>query len=863
MCPPNEHESSGSTEPYKGGEFGGGCAPEPSVMGARHLGETPSGITPVRRPAPETIGAYRVRGVLGEGGFGVVYLAEQEKPVRRQVAIKLLRAGRENDQVIARFHRERQSLVRMEHPGIARVFETAELPDGRPYIVMELVRGLPVTTFCDEGKLTLRARLELVGQVCRAVQHAHTKGMIHRDLKPSNVLVTVSDGEPVVKIIDFGIAKPVSQHDGDQTVYTQLHQIVGTPGYMSPEQVRGLLDIDTRTDVYSIGVMLYELLAGVMPLDPALFKYKTAAETERIISESEPARPSMRVSRSVELRDRLAMVRGTDAMGLARELKGELDWVVMRCLEKDPARRYQSPAALEADLRRYLSGEAVEAVPPTLGYRAKKYVRRHRALVVSGAAIVFALVGGLATAGYGLYQATLANVELTRTNTKLSEAIEEVTRQEKKATREAARSGAFSKFFVDEVLGSARPANVDGEGLTIGEVLDESVLKLDAIEDGSVRADVEAKIGEIYRMLARHEDARTHLQNAVMRYRSDPEVPRILLSGAMLELSRVLHLLFETGASVEYAREAYEIRLAELGERAAGTLYAAQHYAIVLERTERREDALGLIERTYRHAIEAADAGPECREQLLVMSTYAQMVLMSGGRGQERFEVMTRVLETADRLRLPDYDMARYLGMYGEAAAQIRRYDEAASSLHRAIEIERRLQGRDTASVAGLMSSLANALRLSKRLDEAEAMARQSIEIYERIYGSESEWVASVTVILAATLRGQQRFEDADAAFASAVKVYKSVLPEGSWRTLNVQSLHGELMIDLKRFDDAERMLVEVERGLRADRNARASHELTMRRLVKLYEATGNAAEWERWSAELVRGSSAAAQRKE
>lgn len=821
-------------------------APE-SVVGSHFMGETPSAISGVRRPAPETIGPYRVRGVLGEGGFGVVYLAEQEKPIRRQVAIKLLRAGRENDQVIARFQRERQSLVRMEHPGIARVFEASELPDGRPYIVMEFVKGLPLTTYCDDGKLSLRARLELVGQVCRAVQHAHTKGMIHRDLKPSNVLVAVSDGAPVVKIIDFGIAKPVEMHEGEQTVYTQLNQIVGTPGYMSPEQVRGSLDLDTRTDVYSIGVMLYELLAGAMPLDPALFRNKTAAQAERLITETEPQRPSTRVSRAASVRERVALARATDAEALTRELRGELDWVVMKCLEKDPARRYQSPAELEQDLQRYLSGEAVEAVPPTLGYRARKYVRRHRALVVSAAAIVLALVGGLASAGYGLYRANVANTEL-------SEAIDEVTRQEKKATREAARSGAFSKFFVDDVLGAARPEDVDADARTIAEVLDDSVLKLDAIEDSSVRADVEAKIGEIYRMLSRPENARKHLENAVLRYRSDPETPRIALSAALLELSRVWNTLAKAADGVEFAREAYEIRLSELGERAPGTLYAAQNYASLLYQTDQSSEAVALIERTYEHAIAAADAGPECREQLLVMSTYAQMVLMPGGHGQRRFDLMSRVLETAERLELPDYDMARYLGSYAEAATQIRKHDEAVKSLERAIEIERRLQGRDTASVAGLMSTLANTLRLLKRSDEAEAIARQSIEVYERIYGPDSERVAGVTVILAAALREQKRLDEADAAFASAVKVYQTVLPEGSWRTLNVQSLHGELMIDLKRFDEAERMLVEVERGLRDNPNVKGIRDLTVRRLMKLYEATGNTAERERWSAELAAG---------
>ncbi|MBX3362157.1 MAG: serine/threonine protein kinase [Phycisphaeraceae bacterium] len=853
------HSDDERTNPGGAGpdERGGGGAPEPSMIGSRHMGETPSGISQPRRPAPETIGPYRVRGVLGEGGFGVVYLADQEKPVRRQVAIKLLRAGRENDQVIARFQRERQSLVRMEHPGIARVFETAELPDGRPYIVMELVRGLPITTFCDEGKLSLRARLELVGQVCRAVQHAHTKGMIHRDLKPSNVLVTVSDGKAVVKIIDFGIAKPVEHHEGEQTVYTQLHQIVGTPGYMSPEQVRGLLDIDTRTDVYSIGVMLYELLAGAMPLDPALFKYKTAAETERIISESEPARPSMRVSRSGVFRDRLAMVRGTDGMGLARELKGELDWVVMKCLEKEPARRYQSPAELEQDIQRYLSGEAVEAVPPTLGYRARKYVRRHRALVVSAAAIVLALVGGLASAGYGLYRANVANTELTRTNTKLSEAIEEVTRQEKKATREAARSGAFSKLFVEDVLGSANVRKSEGKDLTVAEVLDGLVQQLDQIEDGSVRAAVEQQIGEIYRALGRSGAAYDHFTSAISLMRDDPETPRTRLAEVLVNLTIVCRFRPEDSFGLSYASEAYQILTQELGADHHRTLYAAQLLSGVLAQNKRSLESVALIEDAERRTQEAMALKQETLEHLVVMTTYATLVLVPQGRRQERYDLMTRVIESADRLDIPELDKARYLGWYGEAASQVGRYDEAFAAIERAIEIETRIRGSDTVDIAVLFTALSTSYRSIGRFVEAEDAARRALEIYEDRTGPNSETSAATLSILAAAVRQQGRHAEALGLLERVIAIYEALLGSESWRTLNVHSMHAEILVDLKRFEEAEIELLEAERGLRESKVAVRPLELTHGRLIKLYEATGNTVERDRWIAERDRRRSA------
>lgn len=821
------------------------------MVNAHHIGATPSTVSGSSKPAPERIGPYRVRGVLGEGGFGVVYLAEQEEPVRRQVAIKLLRAGRENEQVVARFQRERQSLAWMEHPGIARVYEAAELADGRPYIVMELVNGLPITSYCDQSRLSVRGRLGLVQQVCRAVQHAHTKGMIHRDLKPSNVLVAMIDGEPVVKIIDFGIAKPITPHDGEQTVYTQLHQIVGTPGYMAPEQVAGDLGLDTRADVYAIGVMMYELLAGCMPLDPSLFKGKTAAQAERIITEMVPPRPSTRVSKGSETRGGVATARGTDPEQLSRTLRGELDWVVMKCLEKSPGRRYQSPASLEADVERFLRGEAVEAVPPSLGYRMSKFARRNRALVGSGVAIVIALSGGLASAAYGLYRAEAANAELTETNTKLGEALEEVTRQERVARREASRSGAFSKLFIDDVLGAANPTMINASNLTIAEVLDKSVLELDKIEEVSVRAAVEGKIGEIYRMLSSPEKARVHLESAVQGYRSDPETSPMELSVALLELARVCAVISDYAASAECAREAYEIRLAELSESDPRSLYAAQIYASQLQSTGRSADAVALIEQAYQRAVAGADAGPECREQLLVMSTYAQMVLMPRGLGQERYELMRRVIEMAERLGVTDFDMARYLGMFAEAAAQNRKLDESAELSLRAIEMERRVQGRDTESVAGMMGTLANTLRLAKRYDEAEAMAHESIELYVGFRGKDSERVAGVTAILAAVMREQKRYAEAEAALARTAEIYAEILSPASWRTLNVQSLRGEVLIDLERYSDAERVLLDAERGLRLDANARRPLELTIGRLMRLYETTGNAAERDRWSDEL------------
>lgn len=830
--------------------------PEPgvdaSVIGSHFMGDTPSGVSGARRPAPETIGPYRVRGVLGEGGFGVVYLAEQEKPIRRQVAIKLLRAGRENDQVIARFQRERQSLVRMEHPGIARVFEASELPDGRPYIVMEFVKGLPLTTYCDDAKLSLRARLELVGQVCRAVQHAHTKGMIHRDLKPSNVLVAVSDGAPVVKIIDFGIAKPVEMHEGEQTVYTQLNQIVGTPGYMSPEQVRGSLDLDTRTDVYSIGVMLYELLAGAMPLDPALFRNKTAAQAERLIAETEPQRPSTRVSRAAAVRERVALARATDAEALTRELRGELDWVVMKCLEKDPARRYQSPAELEQDLLRYLAGEAVEAVPPTLGYRARKYVRRHRALVVSASAIVLALVGGLASAGYGLYRANVANTELTKTNTKLSEAIEEATRQEKKATREAARSGAFLKLFVDEVLGSASPRESAGVDVSVGYVLDQSVKMLDEIEDPSVRADVEYKIGFIYSTLGRYEEAYHHLRSAVEMMERDPETPRETVADANLHLQRASSSLGRDEFGLAYAMRGLEIRREHFGATHPLALEAMSSVASAMVRAGRQAEGAEMIESAVRTFAEIEPPGSETDEHLVVLAAYSTICLVPQARHVERFELTERMVAAAERIEAPELDLAAYLRWHADAARSVKKFDRAISSAERSLEIEERISG-ETTQLASAKATLALVLSESGDPVRGEVFAREAVTIYERELGINSEGTSGAIAILAKTYQEQGRFAEAADLYGQVASIRRNLLGEDSWRALASQSLQGENLARVGRFEEAEALLLDAERRLRNVEVATRPYLLTAERLVALYENWGKMESHEQWKRELDR----------
>ncbi|MHC5114701.1 MAG: serine/threonine protein kinase [Planctomycetota bacterium] len=409
---------------------------------------------PVSEGPGVAIGPYKILQQIGEGGFGVVYMAEQEKPVRRMVAVKVIKLGMDTKQVIARFEAERQALALMDHTNIARVLDAGATETGRPYFVMELVRGIPITEYCDQRKLSARDRLELFIDVCHAVQHAHHKGIIHRDLKPSNILVTLHDHKPVPKIIDFGIAKATSQRLTEKTLFTEFRQFIGTPEYMSPDQadISGL-DIDTRSDIYQLGAVLYELLTGTPPHDPETLRSSGYAEMQRIIREVDPPTPSTRIhtlattagpqnghpASAVDI----AGHRGIQASALERVLRGDLDWIIMKAMEKDRTRRYDSANALADDVDRYLGDQPVLAGPPSVVYKLRKFVRRHRLGVTAGVLIGAALVVGATVAATGFVQ----------------------------AAREARHSVAVSDFLQSLVMELDRGA-APGQEMTVAQIVD-------------------------------------------------------------------------------------------------------------------------------------------------------------------------------------------------------------------------------------------------------------------------------------------------------------------------------------------------------------------------------------------------------
>jgi non-specific serine/threonine protein kinase/serine/threonine-protein kinase len=412
-------------------------------------------VGPAGGSAPPQIPGYEVRELLGHGGMGTVWLGEQHEPVRRMVAIKLVRAGFDSEEVAARFHSERQALAMLDHPHVARLFDAGTTADGQPYFVMEHVPGVPITQFCNEQRMPVERRVKLFADVCETVHYAHQKGIIHRDLKPSNVLVVDREGRPDPKVIDFGIAKAIRPLLFDHTGVTRSNQILGTPEYMSPEQLaRG--EVDVHSDVYSLGAILYELLAGARPFDPETMARAGLEEALRTIREVDAPTPSARVTSLGEAAGAAARARATEPGGLASKLRGDLDWITMKALAKEPERRYGSAAALAEDQRRFLRHEPVEAGPPGAAYRARKFVRRNPAGAVSGAVLLLSLVGF----------AVAMTVQAER-----------VSRERDRANDQAAVSRQVTDFLVD-LFWVSDPSEARGNEITAREVLDRGAARI-------------------------------------------------------------------------------------------------------------------------------------------------------------------------------------------------------------------------------------------------------------------------------------------------------------------------------------------------------------------------------------------------
>ncbi len=864
----------------------------------------------------QQVGPYKLLQQIGTGGFGEVYMAEQQEPVRRRVALKIIKLGMDTKQVIARFEAERQALAMMDHPNIARVLDAAATETGRPYFVMELVKGEPITAYCDRERLSIAERLDLFAQVCNAVQHAHQKAVIHRDIKPSNVLVSTVDGRPLAKVIDFGIAKATEHRLTEKTLFTAFHQLIGTPEYMSPEQAVGSPDIDTRTDIYSLGVLLYELLTGMPPFAPEHLRSAAYAEMQRIIREVEPAKPSVRLSglrpqqRATGGRERaqgeqliapsrtdargssiedVAQRRRTDPPALLRTIRGELDWIVMKCLDKDRARRYDSAASLAAEIGDYLNGDPVRAAPPGALYRLQKFVRKHRVGVTSGTIVACALLLALIAITIGLRSAIEAREAeaIARRDAEAARVV--ASDNERKAANAAAKSRA-ALDFVTEMFRSVDPVLARGHDVTVAEVLNPAAERVarSLADDPEGESVVRHVLGQAFAHLARYSDAVEELNRAwelrqSLGQKVDPQTIAILndLGIAVLQtgdVSRARGLLVQafqqreatlgqshrdtlaTRSALAFARqlegdldgaltdirEVLRDQEESLGVGDRDTLESMCSLADMLGSAGKVDEALAVAHDASGRA--ASVLGGESNLALMARSIEAEM-LLTVGRDPEAAALLEQVASGKEKLYGEDHPATLVtLDLLARALGNLRQDDRAILVSHAVVERAMKSLGERHSTTLIYMNNLAQVLRKAGQLDEAEPIYRRVIELRREMDGNDSQDLLMAMSNLGLLLMQRNAPTEALSYFQESLEGFQKALPPGHWM-LGVALLNvGRCQTALGDYPVAERTLFDahvlLERTLGADH---ARTRQVKAALVELYDAWGKPEQAETW----------------
>ena len=768
----------------------------------------------------DSIGRYRLIRALGEGGFGVVWWAEQVEPVRREVALKLIKPGMDSKAVLARFEAERQALAVMDHVCIATVLDGGATDRGLPYFVMELVKGEPLTEFCDRHRLSVADRLGLFIRVCEAVQHAHMKGVVHRDLKPSNILVAYdADGKAQPKVIDFGIAKALSQRLTEATIFTERGQMIGTPSYMSPEQAEmSGLDIDTRSDVYSLGVVLYELLTGVLPFDTRTLRAAGYAEIQRIIREVDPPRPSTRLSsvgEDEEARSRIIEDRSCDLRELRTTLKQDLDWIVMRCLEKERSRRYDAASDIADELRRYLNHEPVAAGPPSALYRARKFVRRNRVGVVAGSLVAGALVVAVIGTTWGMMWAMAERDRASKAETAAEQRAEELE--------------LVSEFQSSQLSGVDAAAMGAGLRESLMRQVRDS-MRRNGAGDEETTANLEtlrALLGDAnFTMLsleALNVNVFARARAAIDSDFADQPLIRARLLQTLASTLRAVGLETE---GLEPQLEAMNLRRAELGGLHPDTLYSIGRTGAMLAVLDRYADAEPYLREEYEGSKQVLGA-----DHPLTLGSLNNLGVVIGvlGRNDEALAVLQDVLARERRvLGNADSKTINTISSIGDRLRDLDRIDEAEPYYREAFERSREAFGDDYYLTINKRGMLARALTRLDRLDEAEAVLLPGVDSARRVLGDGHWSTLELIDSLGHLYRARGMLPEAEVQIRTAWELgKKSVGPGAPATQWTLDSLVG-VLIEQGKFAEAEALCLQPGN---APDNARSAE-----RLVKLYE---------------------------
>jgi eukaryotic-like serine/threonine-protein kinase len=696
------------------------------------VGRAAADLSDTPRTHPDHIGPYRILGVLGEGGMGVVYHAEQVTPIHREVALKIVRGDLRSEGARARFEAERQALAAMNHPAIAQIYDAGATAEGVPYFVMELVRGRPITEFCDQHHLDLGAREDLFADVCRAIQHAHLHGIVHRDLKPSNILVSMEDGHAQPRVIDFGIAKAAEASADAQTMHTAFGSVIGTLEYMSPEQAAGgAAAVDTRADVYSLGVILYELVTGSLPFHFATLRHAGALEAQRLIRDTDPPTPARRYSTTRE-REAIAKARGTDVRSLQRRLHGDLGWIIMKALEKDPARRYQSANDLAADLDRLRKFQAVEAGPPSRRYRAARFVRRHRVAVGAATIVVSALIIGIALATAGFVRA----------------------KQAQHLAEEEARRATMIKDFLTSMLASARPDKSHGREITVMEMVDSMATYLNSGKafphDPIVQAAVVHAIAETYRSLDRYDRAIPLFQRAIALRRSSLGADDSLTLGSLNKLAESQTQSGDLRGAIRTQEE-----VVAAGARVFGK--ESRQYAAWL----------GNLANMYADAGDLAKSERAMREALAINRRIPQ--------------------SEPDVLPSQINNLATILVDEGKCADAIPLHEES-------LALRRKLHGEPSEEVAIALGNYAKALTCAARYVEAESTAHHALAMCTTVFGPKHNRTSAARMRVAEVYMRTGRPHDAEPLLRETIAAMAAINPK-FWRVGDARARLGEALL--------------------------------------------------------------------